>query len=88
MLTKYKFFYITYFIQKVIASAHIIEKEYPTAHISEKEYPTAHIVEKEYPTLWGCFTKVRAHKKLWFALKCENSIGYGLDDKGTAVRFP
>jgi len=24
---------------------------------------------------------------LWFALRCESSIGYGLDDKGTAVRF-
>lgn len=47
-----------------------------------------HIIEKEYPNIWGCFAKLRAHKNLWFAPKCEKSMGCGLDDKGTAVRFP
>jgi len=68
LLTKYKFLYINYFIQKVITSVHIIEKE--------------------YLTLWGYFTKVRAHKRLWFALSCGSSIDYGLDEKGIDVQFP
>jgi len=43
---------------------------------------------EEYPNVWGCFTKLRANKKLWLVLRCEKSIGYGLDNKINSSSIP
>jgi hypothetical protein len=39
----------------------------------QKIITSVYTVDNRYLIIWGCFTNVKAHKKQWYALKCESS---------------
>jgi hypothetical protein len=49
------------------------EIQTPPLTFVQKVITSVHNVDNRNLIIWGCFTNVKAHKKPWYALKCESS---------------
>jgi hypothetical protein len=63
-------------------NVHVVIKEYlnvltmvmNSKHFMQKVIMSVNIVNEWYLNIWGCFTKVKAHKRPRSTVKCESSI--------------